>query len=134
MQFIRRKSYLFALLAFLLALAGYFCAAYAVARSQFFAFFAVWTVVWATTGFIVYFGAKKANSIYILFAVGLIFRLLGLFAIPSLSDDYFRFIWDGRMLAAGFNPFDTRPEEWINTPLFEQLNLTELYPSLNSPR
>ena len=98
MQFIRRKSYLFALLAFLLALAGYFCAAYAVARSQFFAFFAVWTVVWATTGFIVYFGAKKANSIYILFAVGLIFRLLGLFAIPSLSDDYFRFIWDGNLM------------------------------------
>src|SRR5688572_18821679 len=33
------------------------------------------------------------------------FRCLLLFSIPNLSEDVYRFIWDGRLLAAGHHPF-----------------------------
>ena len=29
--------------------------------------------------------------------IGLLFRLVLLFSVPNLSDDYFRFIWDGEL-------------------------------------
>ena len=32
---------------------------------------------------------------------------------PALSDDYYRFIWDGEITWAGFNPFDFKPEELL---------------------
>jgi hypothetical protein len=44
-------------------------------------------------------------------AIGL--RLLFLPAIPNLSQDFYRFIWDGRMLLQGFNPYLTTPESFM---------------------
>jgi alpha-1,6-mannosyltransferase len=41
---------------------------------------------------------------------GIFFRLLFLFSLPALSDDYFRFLWDGRLFAAGENPFLHLPD------------------------
>ncbi|WP_369872391.1 mannosyltransferase [Aquimarina sp. Aq78] len=43
----------------------------------------------------------------------LLFRVVFLFAIPNLSQDFYRFIWDGRMLLEGFNPYLSLPEVWI---------------------
>src|SRR5688572_10224235 len=37
--------------------------------------------------------------------LAIFFRLILLFATPALSDDYFRFLWDGRLLVSGENPF-----------------------------
>jgi len=61
--------------------------------------------------------------------LGIVFRLLFLLSIPSLSDDYFRFIWDGQLMANGLNPFDFKPSEvLINFP-----NKEVLYNGMNSP-
>ena len=42
-----------------------------------------------------------------------LFRILFLFCLPVLSDDYLRFYWDGQILAAGFNPFLGTPTEML---------------------
>lgn len=74
----------------------------------------------------------------------LVFRLLWLPALPALSDDIYRFRWDGILVAHGTNPFRFRPDEIIadgartaipdaaarNQALPE---LQSLYRQLNSP-
>jgi len=48
------------------------------------------------------------------------FRAIFLLAIPNLSQDFYRFIWDGRMILEGFNPYLYTPEFFIsksNSPI-----------------
>lgn len=68
----------------------------------------------------------------------LIFRAVLLFSTPELSDDVFRFIWDGRVLAAGQSPFTHVPAYYmepghalsgLDTSLFEKLNSKDRYSS-----
>jgi uncharacterized membrane protein len=57
--------------------------------------------------------------------------MLLLFSIPNLSDDVYRFIWDGRLAANGINPFSHLPSEVIQ--MFPVTGITkDLYAQLNS--
>jgi len=51
-----------------------------------------------------------------MFAIALISRLIFLFISPSLSPDYYRFIWDGELLNMGINPYAFTPDELISLP------------------
>lgn len=54
----------------------------------------------------------KEGTVSISFGLGLafVFRLLLLFAIPELSDDFYRFIFDGHLIKSGINPYTFLPE------------------------
>lgn len=69
-----------------------------------------------------------------LFGAAALFRLLLLLALPTLSEDYARFIWDGRLLVQGINPFRYLPAELMAGGI-TPANLADpaLYRSLNSP-
>lgn len=43
-------------------------------------------------------------------AAAVCLRLLLLFSIPQLSDDYFRYFFDGHLLGNGINPYSFKPE------------------------
>ncbi|MEZ4792568.1 MAG: mannosyltransferase [Gelidibacter sp.] len=62
-----------------------------------------------------------------LVAVAILFRLVFLFAIPNLSQDFYRFIWDGRMILEGFNPYLYTPESFISIGKFPIAQAQELY-------
>jgi alpha-1,6-mannosyltransferase len=79
-----------------------------------------------------------------LFSAAVFFRFLLLLDMPALSDDYARFIWDGRLLLAGINPFNYLPVElmaggvatsFVPDPSLYQLlnspNYYTVYPPLN---
>ena len=69
-----------------------------------------------------------------LIAIALCLRVIPIFSIPALSDDVYRFIWDGRLWAAGINPFAGIPSEYLNIPQLVKQGLTDdLYNLLNSP-
>lgn len=74
--------------------------------------------------------STTTQSISFWIVVSLCFRLSLLFALPQLSDDFYRFIWDGRVWAAGQNPFASVPLEYLklNLPGIDQ----DLYNHLNS--
>jgi alpha-1,6-mannosyltransferase len=70
--------------------------------------------------------AKRSTfSIVIIFAA--LFRLSLLFAPPYLSDDIYRYIWDGRVQAAGINPYRYIPAE----PELAHLRDDKIYPRIN---
>jgi hypothetical protein len=58
-------------------------------------------------------------------AIGL--RLLFLLSTPNLSQDFYRFIWDGRMVLAGYNPYLFTPESFILKDIFPINQALELY-------
>ena len=58
----------------------------------------------------------KTKFIY-LFVFAIVCRLIFFIIPPSLSPDYYRFIWDGELLNLGINPYAYTPDELISNPI-----------------
>ena len=54
-------------------------------------------------------------------------RIIALFAPQALSTDAFRYVWDGRVQAAGVNPYRHVPANPVLAPLRD----TAIYPNIN---
>lgn len=65
------------------------------------------------------------------FKVGVLFRILLLFSTPALSQDFYRFIWDGHAILSGINPYQYKPEVIINT-IISFPNADYLYDKMGS--
>jgi hypothetical protein len=75
----------------------------------------------------------SVNKIELLIGAAILFRILLLPAVPNLTEDFYRFIWDGRLLNQGIDPFESVPSFYMLTGN-EVPGLTEqLYSKLNSP-
>jgi alpha-1,6-mannosyltransferase len=59
--------------------------------------------------------------------IAFIFRAIFILTIPNLSQDFYRFIWDGRMILEGFNPYLYTPESFISIGEFPISQAQELY-------
>ena len=65
--------------------------------------------------------------------LSLFLRFLLLFSFPNLSDDIYRFIWDGLLIKNGINPFEQLPSELIQQSLGINGINEALFNALNSP-
>ncbi|MBO6880639.1 mannosyltransferase [Winogradskyella sp.] len=63
----------------------------------------------------------------LLVIASIVFRLLFLFAIPNLSQDFYRFIWDGRLILEGLNPYLYTPDSFIQNGKLPVKQAQELY-------
>ena len=79
-----------------------------------------------------HFYQKKDHALRYILMSGLFFRLLFLFDLPALSQDYFRFLWDGLLLHDGQNPYRFTPNEWMSRETFEPLLKSELYKGMGA--
>src|SRR5438270_550674 len=50
-------------------------------------------------------------------AVALAYRLIFVPAVPSLSDDFFRYVWDGHVQRQGYSPYRSPPDAPEVAPL-----------------
>ncbi|MTI22258.1 DUF2029 domain-containing protein, partial [Fulvivirga sp. RKSG066] len=105
---------------------GYFIERYhsvSLISSYILLFFAYWWLL------------KRSTSLSLpgLIFLGVAFRCLLLFGLPTLSDDIFRFVWDGRLIVEGINPFSQLPSEYIAANQLPGTLTKELFFQLNSP-
>lgn len=113
----------------LLLTAGVLYLGYAVDRTDFWSLFTAFTVAFLGYLLVVLAGRKTRLGYWI--ALGILLRLALVFAFPRLSDDVYRFIWDGQLILQGENPFTHPPEHYltegaatfpVDARLLEQLN------------
>ena len=106
---IKKKSLLFyALIG--LSTVLYFVFAYHSQRANFASIFVIYTTL-----FLLFAGIYQTQKdrFLTLACIGVLFRIISIVAIPNLSQDFYRFIWDGRMLLNGINPYLFTPESFI---------------------
>ncbi len=53
------------------------------------------------------------GNFWLLVGIGIFFRLIFICATPNLSQDFYRFLWDGRLLLSGYSPYLVTPEAFI---------------------
>lgn len=115
--------------AVLVLLSSLLSIAYATDRSEF-----IWLTIQYSFGFIS-FGVLYFNEFFTwkkLLGLGVIIRLILFFAEPNLSNDYYRFLWDGRMILEGLNPYLSTPENWVKTNPDIINHAPELYKGMGS--
>ncbi len=116
------KKYKDVLLTFI-SIILYFFFAYFLERTEFNKLILLWFSLFSC-----FYLLMKSNTISFknLVGISIIFRLIFLFSTPNLSQDFYRFIWDGRMILEGINPYLSLPETYIQqgvTPITEASNL-----------
>ena len=75
---------------------------------------------------------NKNSNFNFLVLISFVFKLLFLFSIPNLSQDFYRFIWDGRMILEGLNPYLSLPETFIEQQNFPVPQAVELYEGMGA--
>ncbi|WP_439128171.1 mannosyltransferase, partial [Polaribacter sp.] len=121
-MFLQKKNSHF--IAIILSILAYFFFAYFLERTQFYSFSFLWIFLFGCFYAII---KNKNISFKNLVGISILLRLVFLFAIPNLSQDFYRFIWDGRMILEGFNPYLSLPETFIQQNLTPIADANELY-------
>lgn len=116
----------------LISLVAYILLGYYTGRTSVFSVFLLFGTLFTSYGFL-YQEATTIGKQRIGLGLGILFRFLLLFSLPNLSDDYYRFIWDGRLLANGISPFAYLPTDIIQQNLGIAGIDPNLYDKLNSP-
>jgi hypothetical protein len=76
---------------------------------------------------------QNKKTVFLFLGLGVLLRLMLVFSLPNFSDDIYRFIWDGRLILNGINPFDHLPSYYIENNLAIDGLTLDLYNQLNSP-
>jgi len=112
----------FAFLAIPVAALGYL-----VDRDQSWVLFSLFAVAFAAYFILV---VKRESTLKELLVAGIMLRLMLIGVSPALSDDYYRFAFDGNMLVHGENPYLVFPDSLENPTDYQAMLVEEM----NSPR
>lgn len=119
MAFLVSKSRYTAMLYVLLSLGIYGYVAYSLLREN-----AASLVLAMCVLFILLWGLQKqAFSWKTLLLLGFLFRFVFISAIPHLSQDFYRYLWDGNIMLMGFNPYAYTPNALFDLIQFPQASL-----------
>ena len=115
-----------------LSILGYLFIGYGIERPETLKLLSTFALIFGAYFYLVY--QKKQFSVRQLIYLGIFFRLLFLFSTPLLSDDFYRFIWDGRLWFNGINPFAELPTYYMEHQNKVPFGInTELFNLINSP-
>lgn len=104
--------------------------AYGFGQNDFFAIFPFYTLAFGAWLWL----TKATLTEKHIYLISIFIRLGLLFAFPSLSDDIYRFFWDGKLTLSGISPYGILPTDalhqnipYLDQELFEQLNSQSYY-------
>ncbi len=100
-----------------------------IPRHQFYELTSVWLLLFGLSWLLLKSEHIQGSHILI---IGVIFRLLLIDILPWMSQDYFRFIWDGRLLFKGITPYLSTPLQHINAGQLPVNQAQELYEGMGS--
>ena len=64
---------------------------------------------------------KRRLSLGVVLGLGLAMRLILIPTTPTLSEDVYRYLWDGRLVAHGLNPYTHAPDDPSLAPFHDRL-------------
>jgi len=93
----------------------YYWLGYELERSQFWLLFSLYTAAFGLSFYLYKSGIRLSYLILLSFLLKFIF----LFSIPELSQDFYRFVWDGMLYNQGINPYLHLPKELVESHTIE---------------
>lgn len=113
----------------LLSVLGYYFMGFEVDRAQSLILIPVYLALFFCSYPLIF----KSYSLKQILGIGILFRLIFLLSTPLLSQDFFRFLWDGMLLSNGLNPYEATPDLLNQTaPLFSTPFSQELYKGMGA--
>lgn len=97
----------------------------------------LWTYFIMSTAYVLAVSASRTRSdqTTLILAFAVLFRLVLLATTPTLSDDIYRYVWNGQALWGGVNPYETAPADarlpGTVTDMINYPDLTASYPPLS---
>jgi alpha-1,6-mannosyltransferase len=107
----------------------YFTFAYQLQRTDFVKLLTLFIALFLLCFKLIQF--EKWNVKFLLTA-GIVFRLIFLVAEPNLSQDFYRFIWDGHLVSGGINPYFYTPNELMENRVFHIPNANKLFEGMGT--
>ncbi|MFD0977627.1 polyprenol phosphomannose-dependent alpha 1,6 mannosyltransferase MptB [Salinimicrobium gaetbulicola] len=102
----------FPLLFFISICGFYWSFGYDLDRTDFIKLFSLYAALFFASW--KFFQMERLNFNFLV-AATILFRLVFLFSIPNLSQDFYRFLWDGKIFLQGLNPYLSIPAEYLPT-------------------
>ncbi len=100
-------------------------------------YFAMFAVYMVAAYYVCRHGRDGKTSLGLVLTLAAILRLTFLFTTPVLSDDIYRYIWDGRVQREGINPYRYPPQapeiQHLRNSTYEGINnkgIPTIYPPL----
>jgi alpha-1,6-mannosyltransferase len=106
--------------------------AYGIEREQFILLTGVFSLMFVLMA-AVYYRSDRETSPVVWIAAGIFLRVIVLFSVPALSEDYYRFIWDGMLIMNGINPFAYTPAQIVDAGVQLPAVAPQLVTGMNSP-
>ncbi len=116
----------------LLSTVFYFSFAYDLERTHYTKLISLYVFLWVLFLAILKLAKENVKQLAI---IAFLLRAVFIVAVPNLSQDFYRFIWDGRMILEGFNPYLYTPEFFMasgQTPVAQAQILYEGMGQLNA--
>ncbi|WP_127846519.1 glycosyltransferase ArnT-like protein [Psychroflexus aestuariivivens] len=108
--------------AILLLACAYVIIGYFTERHNFIQLFGLYTLAFICSVYLF----KSKLSLRFLIGVAFGLKLIVLFTIPNLSQDFYRFIWDGMLTANAHNPYLHKPVNIIDETFVEKFEISKI--------
>ncbi|NNK90604.1 MAG: hypothetical protein HKO89_08365, partial [Saprospiraceae bacterium] len=105
---------------------------YYVSQDQFYFILSAYTIAFAIYILFLLQGSKHDYHWLPFLVLAMLARGMLFFSFPALSDDVYRFIWDGEMIHHGIHPLSYTPEYVLSNIIQDNEYLNILYELMNS--